>query len=338
MKEILSDDEINHPLNEQLLEEAERVRNDRRTLKERMDKLEETRPSVSDAVYQRVKSDYNAKMQQSTERMMSLRRNLETEEKRLLEKKLSVEANIKFHKEKIEESALRQALGEFSPSDHEALMTAEAQEIARLEMALGKLSEGLGRHKQIFEGEDLPHLPKADTVAKPVPARQPTPPPAPAPARPSRPPPPPLEDDEPELETMRAPKPIGDYTTRIPVVEGHTDVTLRDDDLISEVSKTGSERPRHAGELMVLENGKVIQTLSLDRTIQIGRSPSNDVVLKEPKVSRKHAEIQYIGGKYIILDLESSNGTYVGGKRVSEQVLQPNDEIVIGNTKMVFKG
>jgi pSer/pThr/pTyr-binding forkhead associated (FHA) protein len=91
-------------------------------------------------------------------------------------------------------------------------------------------------------------------------------------------------------------------------------------------------------ELLVMENGKVLQTVPVDKTIEIGRSPANDVILKEPKVSRKHAEIHFVGGKYILLDLESSNGTFVGGKKITEHTLQTNDEITIGNTKMVFKG
>ena len=340
MKEILADEEIIHPLNEGLLNEAERLKDDRKTLKERMEKLEETRSAVSDAVYQRVKNDYVSKLNQTTDRMINLRRSLEVEEKKLVEKRLLVESNIKFHKEKIEESALRHALGEFSVSDHETLMSSEAREIARLEVALAKLTEGLGRHKQIFEGEDLPQS---------VVSIRPPPPPPPAPverAAPPPQPPPPIPEEEEDFDFEPSPpplphssKPVGEHTAKIRA-EGHTDQTEIDDEpsSFSHSSKSFSEKPKVICELHVLENGKVSQTVSLDRTIQIGRSPSNDIVLKEPKVSRKHAEIQYIGGKYILLDLESSNGTFVGGKRVSEQVLQPNDEIVIGNTKMLFKG
>lgn len=337
MKEILSDEEISHALNEGLLAEAESLKVERKTLKERMEKLEETRSAVSDAVYQRVRSDYNAKIQQSTERMVALRRSLEIEEKKLFEKRLIVEANIKFHKEKIEESALRHALGEFSSTDHESLMSSEAQEIARLEVALAKLTEGLGRHRQIFEGEELPQSPVPRPAPLPQPVERAAPPPPPQRQAPPTPQPAPVDDFE--LEHSPPPRVVGEHTDKIRL-EGHTDRTEIDEEpsAVSQSSKLSSEKPRNACELIVLENGKPIQSVPLDRTIQIGRSPSNDVVLKEPKVSRKHAEIQYVGGRYVLMDLESSNGTYVGGKRVSEQVLQPNDEITIGNTKMMFKG
>jgi pSer/pThr/pTyr-binding forkhead associated (FHA) protein len=69
----------------------------------------------------------------------------------------------------------------------------------------------------------------------------------------------------------------------------------------------------------------------------IGRSPSNDVVLKEPKVSRQHAAINKYNDHYIMIDLKSSNGVYVNGAKVDECVLHPGDEISIGGYKFVFQ-
>lgn len=91
--------------------------------------------------------------------------------------------------------------------------------------------------------------------------------------------------------------------------------------------------------LEVSEGGK-IHKYPIDKTIHLGRSPSNDVVLKEAKVSRNHAEIQIVPdhqGRYVLIDLESSNGTWVGGKKIKEHTLESGDEIVIGNTKMTFR-
>ena len=50
--------------------------------------------------------------------------------------------------------------------------------------------------------------------------------------------------------------------------------------------------------------------------IQIGRDPSNDVVLSSPNVSRFHAQIERVGQRYRVTDLRSSNGTFVNGERV----------------------
>lgn len=68
----------------------------------------------------------------------------------------------------------------------------------------------------------------------------------------------------------------------------------------------------------------------------IGRSPSNDIMLKEPKVSRQHAAINKYNEHYIIIDLKSSNGVYVNGAKIDECVLHPGDEVAIGGYKFTF--
>lgn len=166
MKDILNDDEISHPLNENLLREAEEIKGERKTYKERLDRLEETRSQVSDAVYQRVRADYISKLNQTTERLVTLKKDLESEEKQLVEKKNLVEVTIRLHRERIEESSLRNSLGEYTAEQHRELIAREEQEITRLETALKGLSDGLGRHSGIFAGEELAAAPKAPEVPK----------------------------------------------------------------------------------------------------------------------------------------------------------------------------
>jgi hypothetical protein len=346
MKEILEDADISHPLNETLLKEAEDIKSERRLLKDRLDKLEETRSSVSDAVYQKVRADYGAKMNRTTDRLVALKKDLEGEEKKVTEKKVLVEGNLKFHAEKIEEATLRHALGEFTADEHNEIRRREEKEIDRLEAAHKTLEEGLERHRGIFKGEDLPtaatKVEKAEKVEE-----KPAPRPAAAVSRastaPEHTPSPTMKEKRPSEESSKPfsslSNPAIESTAKIRVEDRQTGtVTSVDRSAASGGSGNPSSNGRKASEIAVLENGKVIQTVVLDHNIFIGRSPSNDIVLKEPKVSRKHAEVQYVSGKYVLMDLESSNGTFVGGKKIAEYALQPNDEITIGNTKMVFKG
>ncbi len=76
-----------------------------------------------------------------------------------------------------------------------------------------------------------------------------------------------------------------------------------------------------------------------DKTaIQIGRDPSNDVVLDSPTVSHFHAQIEKVGQRYRVRDLRSTNGTFVNDQRVEGDVwLQPNDVIRIGRNLFVIK-
>ncbi|MBI2339478.1 MAG: FHA domain-containing protein [Deltaproteobacteria bacterium] len=71
--------------------------------------------------------------------------------------------------------------------------------------------------------------------------------------------------------------------------------------------------------------------------VSIGRSPSNDLVLTAPKVSRQHAAINKYKDQYIIIDLKSSNGVYVNGRKVDEHVLMEGDQISVGGYKFVFQ-
>lgn len=75
-----------------------------------------------------------------------------------------------------------------------------------------------------------------------------------------------------------------------------------------------------------------------DKTkIQIGRDPSNDVLLDAPQVSRFHAQIERVGRRYRARDLRSANGTFVNDQRIEGEVwLKPDDTIRIGSHRFVM--
>jgi len=71
--------------------------------------------------------------------------------------------------------------------------------------------------------------------------------------------------------------------------------------------------------------------------LSIGRDPSNDVVLPDAMVSRRHAVIEYRGSQYFIRDCNSSNGSLVNGDRVSERSLRDGDLVAIGTARLLFR-
>jgi hypothetical protein len=71
----------------------------------------------------------------------------------------------------------------------------------------------------------------------------------------------------------------------------------------------------------------------------IGRGTDVDLQVDDPGVSRRHAEIRTAAGghSYSVIDLASTNGTFVGSERVGERVLNDGDEIRVGGTVLTFR-
>jgi pSer/pThr/pTyr-binding forkhead associated (FHA) protein len=76
--------------------------------------------------------------------------------------------------------------------------------------------------------------------------------------------------------------------------------------------------------------------LSGDRLV-LGRSREADLVLDDPNVSRRHAELRREGEHWSIADLGSTNGVKVNGRRVERTELEPGDEIVLGTLELRFE-
>ena len=71
--------------------------------------------------------------------------------------------------------------------------------------------------------------------------------------------------------------------------------------------------------------------------LKLGRSKENDIALDGLMVSRFHAEIRSQDGYFVLRDLDSTNGSYVNDQRIAEHVLEPGDQIQIGENLLVFQ-
>jgi len=69
----------------------------------------------------------------------------------------------------------------------------------------------------------------------------------------------------------------------------------------------------------------------------LGRLDTNDIPVKDGKASREHAKIYKQGEQYAIVDLNSSNGTYVNGEKITKRILKSGDEIEIGTVRLLFE-
>jgi hypothetical protein len=85
--------------------------------------------------------------------------------------------------------------------------------------------------------------------------------------------------------------------------------------------------------LLVFDGKRTV--LSGERTT-IGRSRECDIVVDDPNVSRKHAEVRRTIEGWTVVDLGSTNGIKVNGRRVHEALLSPGDKITLGLVELGF--
>ncbi|MHB1131899.1 MAG: FhaA domain-containing protein [Chloroflexota bacterium] len=92
---------------------------------------------------------------------------------------------------------------------------------------------------------------------------------------------------------------------------------------------------RAAASITVVQDGAPTTIPLTKDTITLGRDLDNDVVVGDPSVSRHHAEIRVIGGRWLLVDLHSTNGTRVNGSQVSKQYITDGDRIRLGTIEMI---
>lgn len=94
-----------------------------------------------------------------------------------------------------------------------------------------------------------------------------------------------------------------------------------------------------AARLVVFRDGVVHRAVELTaRGLTIGRGLQNDLVLEDPDrtVSRFHAEVRLDAGRWVLMDLNSQNGTWVDARRVDRVQLMSGVPVVIGRYSLVF--
>ena len=85
----------------------------------------------------------------------------------------------------------------------------------------------------------------------------------------------------------------------------------------------------------LIVGGTQIYTLE-DNLVNIGRQLENDLVIDDPRVSRRHAQVRVVKGRHILFDLDSSGGTLVNNKPIKQTSLHPGDVISLAGVPLVY--
>jgi pSer/pThr/pTyr-binding forkhead associated (FHA) protein len=73
-----------------------------------------------------------------------------------------------------------------------------------------------------------------------------------------------------------------------------------------------------------------------DNALRMGRSPDNDVIFRDPATSGHHARLERRGQQFWVVDLGSTNGTFVNGESIQERQLADGDRLTIGQNSVHF--
>lgn len=83
------------------------------------------------------------------------------------------------------------------------------------------------------------------------------------------------------------------------------------------------------------QNNSDVKFVEFSKSATIGRRNTNDLIISDKAVSGNHCELTFVDGKVYIEDMNSTNGTFIDGERISRKELKNGDIIILG--KMSFK-
>lgn len=102
------------------------------------------------------------------------------------------------------------------------------------------------------------------------------------------------------------------------------------------VDAIGARKPQTRYALHTVKGVPPNGVYSIAGRVRIGRSEEGEIVLVDPSVSRTHAVVEADSRGAIVRDLDSTNGTYLNGRRIESEPLRDGDELRFGNTIMRF--
>jgi sulfur carrier protein ThiS len=313
--------ELQFPINQELMDAAARAKEEWRVVRDRLAKIEEHRENVSEVVHQRVLTDYKARIKVVTDAVLEEKKAIDAELASLKETQGNIVKELEGHRHTLEEIKFRNTLGEFSEEEYQEKAREEQDKISKFETVLSAVNSNIHRYEALFEDE-----PDLFAAEEPPPAGG-----AEAAGEVSG-----LTPISPTSE------PLTDESGYV-IEEGEPDYFEdtepdRTSPAIGAAASEGVEAAQASGARIVVINGEDAgMAFMLKGTMSFGRAESSTVTIRDAKVSRQHAQIQQQGNEYILVDLNSSNGTFVNGERIEEHVLSNGDEIEIGDCIMQFQ-
>jgi PAS domain-containing protein len=301
-------------------------------------RADETKAKVPEAVYRRVRKDYDGRLDALDARARPLRDKAREEQGRLRPLHERLRQALEDARLDVEELKFRREVGELKEEEFASRRSALDEALAQKDRDFQEADALAQRFVSVVgvlapaaaavepEAPTAPRM-KAPAVAAPPPAPSPVaaaaPATAPAPAPAGG---PGAQGDE----TLFA-KPTPPPTAEIPLPR------TAEIPIPKEAAVGGSTVVMTFATLVATE-GNPPQEYRLGPRTSIGRVPDNEICVPTPSISRKHAVIALTPDGYVLTDLESGNGTFVNEQRIKMSKLKDGDRIRLGNRDFVFRG
>ncbi len=311
---MTNNNDIQFPINQALLEEATKIKQERRLVRERIEQIDSKKKNVSPKIYQKVKEDYVIKLNEVTNALLEKKTDIDKELASLYETRAKITTNLEQHKERLEEIKFRSHIGEYDNDKFQEIAEEESSKIGKFEKILAAVAANIERYEAIFANEEgLTDVTEPSVVDKNILTDE-----LDSPA----------EVHEKNTSDFDINQEGGDYFS--------PDQPPENKPTSPSISET-TKKAVMAARIIAIEGPLIGKNFPLKKESTLGRANTNMVALKDAKVSRQHAVIKQAGNDFMILDLNSSNGIYVNHERVKEHVLGDGDLIQIGDSVFQFK-
>jgi hypothetical protein len=287
------------------------IRKEQRFLEGLVEKANASRGKVPEAVFERVMKDYAARRRAAEEQAGPLRQRARASLATLSALHSRLKAELETAQLDESEVQFRHEIGELNDVDYERRRAAAAETLAARKADFAGADSLMQRFLDVLPAGSEAAPPAMSTLTRlhpPVPARDPV-------------------TIAAELPDLSAPAP-----------DSATVVFTRKE--AAAAAGAGSEFETLVAPTASLvreqEDGSLGPSYRLGLVATIGRTPENEIPVELPEVSRKHARLMYADGSFSLRDLNSNNGTYVNGERVSEARLEEGDRIQVGPAVFVF--
>lgn len=294
-------DEELRSIDTSLLDQLLGIGKDKARLEEFRHKAADMKGKVQDAVWERVVADYTKRSEALAQQAAPLKARVRLEYRKLralFDRITAANGEARLEKEELE---FRQAVGELAQPELDERLRAPAGILERCRTDLATLEQQKARFVEAFGS--------ADDLETDAPA-------------------PDVESDA--VDGAEAP----DMTTEL-----QPDMTAA---MLTPPAESDADEGRTfllpmAGVTVSTADDAPPTEYRLAALNYLGRSEDNQIQIARPGVSRRHAVVAATSSGFTVKDLQSQNGTFVNGERITERPLADGDTIMIGDTRIVFR-